>query len=136
MDESLQVTVSKMWGKHLRCVTANNCLDIRERLEVIVKIRMIHSLSLLPFKSSVSMKENPERKKGRRMQLKLLKKPHVNNTKSRVKVQHDTLKISLRKEMKDHHIGIFIFFVLSIPHKKSSPAKKTTTIIFELFFPA
>ena len=46
VDESHQSTVwlldvlwSKIWDRHLRCITANQCLNICERVEVVVRYK-------------------------------------------------------------------------------------------------
>lgn len=53
------------------------------------------------------------------MQLKIFYKARVNNTKRRGRVQHDSMKIILLKEMKDITSRTCTFSMFSIRHKKN-----------------
>ena len=44
-------------------VIANKCLNVRERVEVVERNKMVSSLPLLSCELSMSVKENPDRKK-------------------------------------------------------------------------
>ena len=55
----------KICDSHLTCKVANKCLNARERVEVIEWNKMVASLLLLSCEFSVSLKENPDRKKKR-----------------------------------------------------------------------
>ena len=46
------------------CKVANKCLNVRERVEVVEWNKMVPSLPLLSCELSVSVKENPDRKKN------------------------------------------------------------------------
>ena len=48
---------------HLTCKVANKCLNVRERVEVVEWNKMVPSLPLLSCELSVSVNENPDRKK-------------------------------------------------------------------------
>ena len=54
------------WHSHLTCKVANKCLNVRERLEVVEWNKMVPSLPLLSCELSVSVKENPDRKKKKK----------------------------------------------------------------------
>ena len=45
-------------------MTAIKCLNFSQRIEVVRKIRIIHSLTLLYSESSVYVEEDPNRKKN------------------------------------------------------------------------
>ena len=47
----------------ITCKVANKCLNVCERVEVVEWKKMVPSLPLLSCELSVSMKENPDRKK-------------------------------------------------------------------------
>ena len=54
----------KICDSHLTCKVANKCLNVRERVEVVEwKKKMVPSLPLRSCELSVSVKENPDRKK-------------------------------------------------------------------------
>ena len=53
----------KICDSHLTCKVANKCLIVRERVEVVEWKKMVPSLPLLSCELSVSVKENPDRKK-------------------------------------------------------------------------
>ena len=53
----------KICDSHLTCKVANKCLNVRERLEVVEWKKMVPFLPLLSCELSVSVKENPHRKK-------------------------------------------------------------------------
>ena len=53
----------KKCDSHLTCKVANEYLNVRVRVEVVEWNKMVPTLSLLPCKSSVSVKENSNRKK-------------------------------------------------------------------------
>ena len=52
----------KIRGSHLTCNVAKKRLNVRERVEVARGIKMVPSFPLLACESSVSAKENPDRK--------------------------------------------------------------------------
>ena len=52
-----------MCDSHLTCKVANKCLNVRDLVEVVEWNKMVLSLPLLSCKLSVSVKENPDRKK-------------------------------------------------------------------------
>ena len=54
----------KICDSHLTCKVANKCLNVRERVEVVEWNKMIPSLPLLSCELSVSVEENPDRKKN------------------------------------------------------------------------
>ena len=56
--------VNKICDSHLTCKVANKCLNVHERVEVVEWNKMVPSLPLLSCELSVSMKENPDRKKN------------------------------------------------------------------------
>ena len=53
----------KICDSHLTCKVANKCLNVRERVEVVEWEKMVPSLPLLSCELSVSVKENPDKKK-------------------------------------------------------------------------
>ena len=53
----------KTCDSHLTCKVANKCLNVRKRVEVVEWNKMVPFLSLLSCELSVSVKENPDRKK-------------------------------------------------------------------------
>ena len=53
----------KICDSHLTCKVANKCLNVREGVEVVEWNKMVPSLPLLSCELSVSLKENPDRKK-------------------------------------------------------------------------
>ena len=56
----------KICDGHLTCKVANKCLDVRERVEVVEWNKMVPFLPLLSCELSVSVKENPDRKKKKK----------------------------------------------------------------------
>ena len=52
----------KIVGSHLTCKVSNKCLNVREGVEMVERT-MVPFLPLQPYESSVSVKENPNRKK-------------------------------------------------------------------------
>ena len=60
----IQVLRLNICDSHLTCTVANKCLIVRERVEVVEwNKKMVPSLPLLSCESSVSVKENPDKKK-------------------------------------------------------------------------
>ena len=59
----MQALRLKICDSHLTCKVANKCLNVRERVEVVEWNKMVFSLPLLSCELSVSVKENPDRKK-------------------------------------------------------------------------
>ena len=59
----IQALRLKICDSHLTCKVANKCLNVREWVEVVEWNKMVHSLPLLSCELSVSVKENPDRKK-------------------------------------------------------------------------
>ena len=53
----------KICDSHFTCKVANKCLNVCERVEVVEWNKMVPSLPLLSCELSVSVKENPDRKK-------------------------------------------------------------------------
>ena len=53
-----------MSDSHLTCKVANKCLNVRKWVEVVEWNKMVLSLPLLSCELSVSVKENPDRKKN------------------------------------------------------------------------
>ena len=53
----------KICDSHLTCKVANKCLNVRERVEVVEWNKMVPSFPLLSCELSVTVKENPDRKK-------------------------------------------------------------------------
>ena len=64
----------KICDSHLTCKVANKCLNVRERVEVVEWNKMVPSLPLLSCELSVSVKENPDRKKKKKKNLEEYKK--------------------------------------------------------------
>ena len=61
----LQVICLKIRGSHLTCKVANECLNVCEWKEVVVRrIKVVSSLPLLSCELSVLVKENRKRKKN------------------------------------------------------------------------
>ena len=59
-----------MCDSHLTCKVANKCLNVCERVEVVEWNKMVPSLPLLSCELSVSVKENPDRKKKKNKERK------------------------------------------------------------------
>ena len=53
----------KIRGSHLTWKVANKCLNVRGWLELVERNKDVPFLSLLSCESSVTVKENPDRKK-------------------------------------------------------------------------
>ena len=63
----MQALRLKICDSHLTCKVANKCLNVRERVEVVEwNKKVVPSLPLLSYESSVSVKENPDRKKNKK----------------------------------------------------------------------
>ena len=54
----------KICDSRLTCKVANKSLNVRERVEVVEWNKQWSPLSLLFYESSVSVRENPDRKKN------------------------------------------------------------------------
>ena len=52
----------KIRHSHLTCKVADKCFNVRKRVEVVERKKMVHSLSLLFYELSVPVKENPDGK--------------------------------------------------------------------------
>ena len=61
----LEAMQLKMRGTQLSWKIADKFLNIHKRLEVVETIKMVLSLSLLSHDLSVSVEENPDRKKDK-----------------------------------------------------------------------
>ena len=59
----MQAERLKIWDSHLTCKVANKYLNVRERVEVAQWNKKWSPHPLLSCESSVSVKENPDRKK-------------------------------------------------------------------------
>ena len=57
----------KICDSHLTCKVANKCLNVRERVEVVERNKLVPSLPLLSCELSVCVKENPDRKKKKKL---------------------------------------------------------------------
>ena len=62
----IQALRLKISDSHLTCKVANKCLNVCERVEVVEWNKMVPSLPLLSCELSVSVKENPDRKKNKK----------------------------------------------------------------------
>ena len=63
----MSYSCNKICDSHLTCKVANKCLNVRQRVEVVEWNEMVPSLPLLSSELSVSVKENPDRKKKKNM---------------------------------------------------------------------
>ena len=59
----IQALRLKICDSHLTCKAANKCLNVLEQVGVVEWNKMVPSLPLLSCELSVSVKENPDRKK-------------------------------------------------------------------------
>ena len=57
----MQALPLKICDSHLTCKVANKCLNVRERVEVVERNKMVPSLPLLSCELSVYVKENSDR---------------------------------------------------------------------------
>ena len=63
----------KICDSRLTCKVANKSLNVRERVEVVERNKKtVPSLPLMPCELSVSVKENPDRKKNRVQTMQLI----------------------------------------------------------------
>ena len=76
---------------------ANKCLNVRERVEVVEWNKMAPSLPLLSCEWSVSVKENPDRKKKKKKII--LKDTAVGYKSGHLKVKHFLKKIDFVKKL-------------------------------------
>ena len=63
LNVAIQVLRLKIYDSHLTGKAANKCLNVLERVEVVEWNKMVSSLPLLSCELSVSVKEDPDRKK-------------------------------------------------------------------------
>ena len=106
----------KICDSHLKCKVANKCLNVRERVEVVEWNKMFPSLPLQSCELSVSVKENPDRKKNNNNNICVFIMMYALNTAcfswggnvSYQKMRETEMKISLMKSV--HRTSNYLIF--------------------------